>query len=82
MNTSTETRTDNSKRPALPTALEMMDYYRRNGRQVVGYRAFSSSIAGNWLMEDAFIPCENIALLNMCESEGLLLSPVYADEVK
>jgi len=83
MDTSTETRTDNSKRPALPTALEMMDYYRRNGRQVVGYRAFSSGIAGtNWVQECDFIPCERTALLNMYESEGLLLSPVYADEVK
>ena len=75
------TQIDNSKRPALPTALEMMDYYRRNGRQVVGYRAFHL-VGTNWEQHTDFMPCELIPLLDAYECQGMLLSPVYADEVK
>jgi hypothetical protein len=75
------TQIDNSKRPALPTASEMMDYYRRNNREVVGYRAFRF-VDTNWLQWSSFTSCEETDTLNKFESAGCLLSPVYADEVK
>ena len=83
MNTSTSETTRVRTGFAMPHPLTVIDESRRNGREVVAYRAFGLSEDGTrWEQKHKPISVYRGWFLDFMESNGYLLSPVYADEVK
>ena len=85
METSTET-TRVRTGFAMPHPLAVIDESRRNGREIIGYRAFRLVDDGvnkpMWEQVSYHTPVNFTEHLNKYEQNGWLLSPSYADEVK
>ena len=83
MNTSTSETTRVRTGFAMPHPLAVIEQSRRDGREVVAYRVFGLSHDGTrWEQKYQSVSVEHGGLLDVMESNGNLLSPVYADEVK
>lgn len=68
---------------AMPHPLAVIEQSRRDGREVVGYRAFYFiEEETKWVIAHPFIQADDTHALNLGEWIGWLLSPVYADEVR
>lgn len=85
MNTTTET-TRIRTGFAMPHPLAVIEQSRREGREIIGYRAFRLVDDGvskpTWEQVGYHIPVNFTEQLNKYEQNGWLLSPSYADEVK